>query len=55
MEGLKSYACYQRGFSGHFSGFKLAISTYVLPTLDVYQLNHIPQALDFHYYLLTIC
>ena len=30
-------------------GFKLAISTFVLSTLDVYLHSHIPQALHFYY------
>ena len=38
---------YKRNLSGHFSGFKLATSTIVLPILSFYHTSHIPQALHF--------
>ena len=48
---FRGKARYQRGHSALYHGFKLAPSTLVLSTLDVYLYGHIPQAQRFYHYL----
>ena len=49
---FRGKARYQRGHSAHYRDLKLATSTFVLSTPDVYLYSHIPQALRFSYILL---
>ena len=46
---FRDKARYQRGHNALYRGFKLATSTFVLSTLDVYLYSHILQALRFYY------